>query len=65
MIAQTDVELAWIERNTPAVEAGKYGPLTAQFMPVMVNELSRRQRRAMQEALGKEKALQNCIPQSK
>ncbi|MGD1469543.1 ATP-binding protein [Vibrio harveyi] len=58
VIAQTDVELAWIERNTPAVEAGKYGPLTAQFMPVMVNELSRRQRRAMQEALAKEKALQ-------
>ncbi|MGR5131616.1 ATP-binding protein [Vibrio alfacsensis] len=58
VIAQTDVELAWIERHTPALEEAKYGPLTAQFMPVMVNELSRRQRRAMQEALAKEKALQ-------
>ncbi|EPN4986717.1 ATP-binding protein [Vibrio alginolyticus] len=58
VIAQTDVELAWIQRDTPAVEEAIYGPLTTQFMPVMVNELSRRQRRAMQEALAKEKALQ-------
>ncbi|EPE6794352.1 sensor histidine kinase [Vibrio alginolyticus] len=58
VIAQTDVELAWIQRDTPAVEEATYGPLTTQFMPVMVNELSRRQRRAMQEALAKEKALQ-------
>ncbi len=58
VIAQTDVELAWIERDTPAVEEETYGPLTTQFMPVMVNELSRRQRRAMQEAIAKEKALQ-------
>ncbi|PFG56068.1 histidine kinase/DNA gyrase B/HSP90-like ATPase [Vibrio sp. ES.051] len=58
VIAQTDVELAWIERDTPAIEEDKYGPLTTQFMTVMVNELSRRQRRAMQEALAKEEALQ-------
>ncbi|EGR2322279.1 cyclic nucleotide-binding domain-containing protein [Vibrio alginolyticus] len=58
VIAQTDVELAWIQRDTPAVEEATYGPLTTQFMPVMVNELFRRQRRAMQEALAKEKALQ-------
>ncbi|MFM2633644.1 ATP-binding protein [Vibrio alginolyticus] len=58
VIAQTDVELAWIQRDTPAVEEATYGPLTTQFMPVMVNELSRRQRRAMQEAMAKEKALQ-------
>ncbi|EGQ7842000.1 cyclic nucleotide-binding domain-containing protein [Vibrio alginolyticus] len=58
VIAQTNVELAWIQRDTPAVEEATYGPLTTQFMPVMVNELSRRQRRAMQEALAKEKALQ-------
>ncbi|HCZ9547903.1 TPA: cyclic nucleotide-binding domain-containing protein [Vibrio alginolyticus] len=58
VIAQTDVELAWIQRDTPAVEEATYGPLTTQFMPVIVNELSRRQRRAMQEALAKEKALQ-------
>ncbi|MBO0201254.1 histidine kinase, partial [Vibrio alginolyticus] len=41
-----------------AVEEETYGPLTTQFMPVMVNELSRRQRRAVQEAIAKEKALQ-------
>ncbi|KJY81932.1 histidine kinase [Vibrio galatheae] len=58
VIAQTDVELSWIERNTPVVDEDNYGPLTTQFMPVMVNELSRRQRRATQEALAKEKALQ-------
>ncbi|MEX3073309.1 ATP-binding protein [Vibrio alginolyticus] len=58
VIAQSDAELAWIERSTPAVEESKFGPLTTQFMPVMVNELSRRQHRAMEEALAKEKALQ-------
>ncbi len=58
VMAQTDAELAWIERSTPAVEESKFGPLTTQFMPVMVNELSRRQHRAMEEALAKEKALQ-------
>ncbi|MDF2154633.1 ATP-binding protein [Vibrio sp. CAU 1672] len=58
VLAETDADLAWIERETPAVEEEKYGPLTAQFMPVIVNELSQRQRRATQEALAKEKALQ-------
>ncbi|MDK9777931.1 MULTISPECIES: sensor histidine kinase [unclassified Vibrio] len=58
VIAQSDVELAWIERHTPVVAEEEFGPLTAQFMPVIVNELSRRQRRATQEALEKEKALQ-------
>ncbi len=57
VIAQSDAELAWIERSTPAVDTAKFGPLTTQFMPVMVNELSRRQHRAMEEALAKEKAL--------
>ncbi|NLS12621.1 cyclic nucleotide-binding domain-containing protein [Vibrio sp. SM6] len=58
VIAQTDVELAWIDRQTPAIDTSSFGPLTAQFMPVMVNELSRRQRRATQEAIAKEKVLQ-------
>lgn len=58
VITKTDVELAWIDRNTQAVEEDTYGPLTAQFTPVIVNELSRRQRRATQEAVAKEKALQ-------
>ncbi|MGR5218686.1 ATP-binding protein [Vibrio parahaemolyticus] len=58
VIARTEVTLAWIDRNTPAVRPDELGPLNAQFMPVMVNELSRRQRRATQEALAKEKVLQ-------
>ncbi|RBW65215.1 histidine kinase [Vibrionales bacterium C3R12] len=56
--AKTDVELAWIDRDTAEVDPETFGPLTAQFAPVIVDELSRRQRRATQEALEKEKALQ-------
>ena len=42
VIAKTDVELAWIDKDTPAEDERKFGPLTAQFTPVIVNELSRR-----------------------
>ncbi|GLO61294.1 sensor histidine kinase [Vibrio sp. MACH09] len=58
VIAKTDVELAWIDLATPVVEPDKYGPLTSQFIPVIVSELSRRQKRVMKEAIAKEKALQ-------
>ncbi|MDV7103049.1 ATP-binding protein [Vibrio sp. TH_r3] len=58
VLAKTDVDLAWIDTNTVAVEAEYYGPLTAQFTPVIVNELSRRQMRAMRESIAKEEALQ-------
>ncbi len=58
VMAKTEVILAWIDRSTPAVEVEEFGPLTTQFMPVIVNELSRRQRRATQEAVAKEKVLQ-------
>lgn len=58
VMAKSEVTLAWIDRNTPAVEVEEFGPLTTQFMPVIVNELSRRQRRATQEAVAKEKVLQ-------
>ncbi len=57
VIAKTRATLAWIDRNIPAVDEETFGPLTAQFTPVIVNELSRRQWRATQEALAKEKAL--------
>ncbi|MBY8071826.1 cyclic nucleotide-binding domain-containing protein [Vibrio fluvialis] len=56
--AQTDVELGWIDRYTDVVDEAVFGPLSTQFMPVMVAELSRRQRRAMQESVAKEKALE-------
>ncbi len=52
------MELAWIDLATPVVEPDKYGPLTSQFIPVIVSELSRRQKRVMKEAIAKEKALQ-------
>ena len=58
VIAQTDAKLAWIDRLTPAFEPGIFGPLNAQFMPVIVSELSYRQRRVAQEAKAKEKVLQ-------
>lgn len=58
VIAQTDVTLSWIDRYCDAVEQEKYGPLSTQFMPVIVSELNRRQRRAHQEAVAKEKALE-------
>ncbi|CAH0526128.1 ATP-binding protein [Vibrio hippocampi] len=58
VITKTQVKLAWIDRHTAAESPDVNGPLSAQFMPVMVNELSRRQRRATQEAIAKEKALQ-------
>lgn len=58
VIAKTDATLAWIDRRTTAIDSEQHGPLTSQFMPVIVNELSRRQRRLTQEAVAKEKALQ-------
>ncbi|OIQ26253.1 ATP-binding protein [uncultured Vibrio sp.] len=58
VVTTTVTKLAWVDRNTKAFEPNVYGPLTAQFTPVIVNELSRRQRRATQEAIAKEQALQ-------
>lgn len=58
VITKTESELGWIDSTTTAIELDRYGPLTAQFTPIIVNELSRRQRRAMQESIEKEKALQ-------
>ncbi|MCK6265835.1 GHKL domain-containing protein [Vibrio sp. ZSDE26] len=58
VLAKTELQLAWIDRSTDAIEPDKFGPITAQFTPVIVNELNRRQRRATQEAVAKEQALQ-------
>ncbi|OEE32979.1 histidine kinase [Vibrio genomosp. F10 str. ZF-129] len=58
VVAKSDTQLAWIDRTIQAFEPEIYGPLTAQFTPVIVNELSRRQRRATEEAVAKEQALQ-------
>ncbi len=58
VVSKTESELSWIDSKTTAIELERYGPLTAQFTPIIVNELSRRQRRAMHESIEKEKALQ-------
>ncbi|MCZ4371259.1 ATP-binding protein [Vibrio diazotrophicus] len=58
VVAQTEVKLSWIDRHCEAVEVEKFGPLSTQFMPVIVAELNRRQRRAHKEAVEKEKALE-------
>jgi signal transduction histidine kinase len=54
VIAKEKSELAWIDTSTPVVSPEKYGPLTAQFTPVIVKELARRQRRASMEAVERE-----------
>ncbi len=58
VIAKTESELAWVDLNIQPVEPEHFGSLQTQFTPIMVNELSRRQLRAMNEAVEKEKALQ-------
>ncbi len=58
VISKTDSELAWIDTKTLAIDVELYGPLSAQFTPVIVTELARRQRRATKEAIEKENALQ-------
>lgn len=65
VIAEEDSELAWIDKDTIAVEVDKFGPLTAQFTPVIVNELARRQMRASLEAVEKEKAIQKLYTAEK
>ncbi|MCG7497670.1 ATP-binding protein [Vibrio sp. Of7-15] len=65
VIAEESSELAWIDKSTQAVEVEKFGPLTAQFTPVIVNELARRQMRASLEAIEKEKAIQKLYTAEK
>ncbi len=58
VIAKTPATLGWIDRSTKAVDQENYGPVSAQFTPVIVDELARRQRRATEESLKKERALE-------
>lgn len=58
VVARNDVELAWIDKQTKPVEPEYYGPISTQFTPVIIQELSRRQMRAVNEAVAKEEALQ-------
>ncbi len=58
VIAKTEVELAWIDTKTTAIEPEYYGTMAAQFTPVIVRELSRRQIHVIREAVAKEEVLQ-------
>ncbi|CCN69696.1 sensor histidine kinase [Vibrio nigripulchritudo] len=57
VVSKSPSVLAWIDNETPPVDEERLGSLTQQFTPVILNELSRRQKRAMQEAIEKEKVL--------
>lgn len=57
MVAETDVELAYIDTGTPAVEAERYGSLTEQFVPAMLHELAARNSRVFERTVEKETAL--------
>ncbi|WP_245587167.1 ATP-binding protein [Aliagarivorans marinus] len=58
IIADSDSELAWVNKTTQAVEPNVYGSLSEQFTPVVVHELAQRQMRTGLQALEKERALQ-------
>lgn len=57
MIAETDVELAYIDTETPALETGTYGSLVEQFTPAMLHELAMRNSRVFTSTVEKEAAL--------
>ncbi|MFL7011573.1 ATP-binding protein [Enterovibrio norvegicus] len=61
VIAQTDCELAWIDISTKAVNEDTHGSLSAQFMPVMVSELSKRQQRASLKAVANAQSQQKLF----
>ncbi|MGL5605663.1 MAG: sensor histidine kinase [Plesiomonas sp.] len=56
VVAETDAELAWIDLRTAPVDRERFGSLTEQFMPVIVEELQRRQWRLSQMAREREAA---------
>ena len=56
VVAQTEAELAWIDIRTRPVDPELHGSLSEQFMPVIVEELQRRQWRLSQMAREREAA---------
>ncbi len=56
LIAETDLELAYIDDTTPAMEPEKYGTLLEQFVPAIVHELSARNTRVFDRSVEKEEA---------
>lgn len=57
MVAETDVELAYIDTDVPAVEPEIYGSFVEQFTPAMLHELAARNSRVFTRTVEKEAAL--------
>ncbi|MDP2571246.1 ATP-binding protein [Vibrio penaeicida] len=57
VVSRSPSVLAWIDNDTRPIDEDSLGSLTQQFTPVILNELSRRQKRAMQESVEKEQVL--------
>lgn len=57
LIAETDLELAYIDTATPAVDVEHYGTLLEQFVPAIVHELAARNTRVFDRTAEKEEAL--------
>ena len=57
LIAETDLELAYIDTATPAVDVERYGTLLEQFVPAIVHELAARNTRVFDRTAEKEEAL--------
>lgn len=57
VVAKSDIEAAYIDISTPAVEAHKYGSLFEQFVPVMLYELALRNFNLLEKLFENEAAL--------
>lgn len=57
IVAETDIEVSYIDDSVEAVEPEKYGSLPEQFVPTMVHELALRNSRVFEHAAEKEAAL--------
>ena len=54
VIADSDGELAWIDRQTTAVDAAEHGSLKEQLFPIILNEMDTRQIRFSRAAIERE-----------
>lgn len=55
LIAETDLELAYIDTATPAVDVEHYGTLLEQFVPAIVHELAARNTRVFDRTAERKK----------
>ncbi|MBQ9758840.1 MAG: cyclic nucleotide-binding domain-containing protein [Opitutales bacterium] len=57
IVAETNIEVAYIDETVEAVEPEKFGSLIEQFVPTMVHELALRNSRVFEHAAEKEAAI--------